>query len=123
MSPTAFAIQSTSDKAQIRRRLRGIQSLGPTFGLGIHRRWARVSNKKKDIDKFSSFPRINECIGVTDNDMESAFGRKWPSLFESPKELSAGFEYATLSDCHFISVMSSKTGVVQLCWPVTKTKC
>ena len=113
MSPTAFAIQSTSDKAQIRRRLRGIQSLGPTFGLGIHRRWARVSNKKKDIDKFSSFPRINECIGVTDNDMESAFGRKWPSLFESPKELSGGFEYATLSDCHFISVMSSETEVVR----------
>ena len=90
MSLTAFVIQSTSDKAEIRRRLRGIQSLGPTFGLGIHRRWARVSNKKRDINKFSSFPRINECIGVTDNDMESAFGWKWPSLFESPKELSTG---------------------------------
>ena len=75
----------------------------------------RVSNKKSDIVRFSSFPRINECIGVTDNDMESAFGRKWPSLFESPKELSGGFEYATLSDCHFISVTSSKTEVVLDC--------
>ena len=54
-------MQSTSDKVEIRRRLRGVQSLGPTFQLGLHRRWTWVSNSNKDIKKIGSYPRIKGC--------------------------------------------------------------
>ena len=34
---------------------------------------------------------------MTEGEMNSAFGDKWPSLFESPNDLSAGLKYGILS--------------------------
>ena len=103
-------MRSTASGADIRLRLRLLCELGPGFGRRRGRLSIRVNDSVTARRRFPNTATVEELIGVTNDDMISAFGDQWRKLSfagDNPNsDLSTGFKYSVWSKGHFISVLS-----------------
>ena len=103
-------MKSTSSRGNILQRFGLLRELGPNLGRKKGTLWMRVNDTKGSRSNFPDTPTIEELIGVTNEDMVTAFGVKWrSSTFDSTNpgsELSAGFKYDKKNRGWFVSVLS-----------------
>ena len=84
--------------------------LGPGLGRRRGRLSIRVNDSVTARRRFPNTATVEELIGVTNDDMISAFGDGWRrrsfAAYKPHSDLSTGFTYSVKNKGHFISVHS-----------------